>query len=413
MNDGEDPPEWAAAEAEVGAQRVPPNGRYEDEPPPCPIILVAGEDNDPILPREWLLGNTFCRRFISGLIAQGAVGKTALRIVQALALATGRAITGEYVFRRCRVLLVSLEDDLDELRRRVRAAMLHYGITQQDVLGYLFLSTPMGLKVAELAGSSRQIVPGSLELHLRRIIAERQIDLVIIDPFVKAHSVEENDNSAIDAVCIILVRIAADLNCAVDILHHAPKAVSEPGDPNRGRGASAFRDAGRLLYTLTPMTTEAAKQFNISENERRQLIRLDSAKVNIAPPSINARWFRVIGISLGNGTVDYPQGDQVQTVEPWTPPDMWAMMSTAVANKILDQIDAGPSAGRLYSARKQAGPDRAAWRVVKNALPNFSAEQCHKVISTWLATSILEERGYEDKKERRPMNGLFVLKRPG
>ena len=95
----------------------------------------AGDDDAPIPPRGWLLGNVFCRRFVSSLLAEGGAGKTALRVAQGLALATGRPITGEHVFQRCRVLIVSLEDDKDELRRRVRAAMLHHGISQDDVLG--------------------------------------------------------------------------------------------------------------------------------------------------------------------------------------------------------------------------------------------------------------------------------------
>ena len=83
----------------------------------------AGLDLAPIPPRGWLLGTTFCRGFVSSLVAGGGTGKTALRIAQMLSLATGRPLTGEFVFKRCRVLLVSLEDDRDELRRRVRAAM--------------------------------------------------------------------------------------------------------------------------------------------------------------------------------------------------------------------------------------------------------------------------------------------------
>ena len=64
-------------------------------------------------PREWLLGNTFCKKFLSSLIADGGVGKTALRIAQIGSLATGRSITGEHVFRRCRALILSFEDDRD------------------------------------------------------------------------------------------------------------------------------------------------------------------------------------------------------------------------------------------------------------------------------------------------------------
>jgi len=45
-----------------------------------------GEDNEPIPPRGWLLGNLLCRQFLSAIFGDGAVGKTALIIAMALSL---------------------------------------------------------------------------------------------------------------------------------------------------------------------------------------------------------------------------------------------------------------------------------------------------------------------------------------
>jgi hypothetical protein len=155
----------------------------------------AGEDDAPIPPRGWLLGNIFCRCFLSSLIGDGGVGKTALRIAQMLALATGRPLTGEHVFQRCRVLLISLEDDRDELRRRVRAAMLHYGIALADVKGWLFLAAPKRLKLIEKSVTGGEQT-GKLEALLRAAISRHSLDAVCLDPFVKTHGLEENDNNA-------------------------------------------------------------------------------------------------------------------------------------------------------------------------------------------------------------------------
>ena len=66
---------------------------------------------------------SFCRGFASSLLGDGGVGKTALRYAQALSLATGCSLTGEHVFQRCRVLIVSLEDGRDELRRRIQGGL--------------------------------------------------------------------------------------------------------------------------------------------------------------------------------------------------------------------------------------------------------------------------------------------------
>ena len=105
-------------------------------------VWDAGDDTAPIPPRGWLLGNTYCRRFLSSLVGDGGVGKTAVRYAQLLSAAIGRSLTGEHVFVRSRVLIISLEDDDTELRRRIRAACLHYGISQAALRGWLFLSAP-------------------------------------------------------------------------------------------------------------------------------------------------------------------------------------------------------------------------------------------------------------------------------
>lgn len=340
----------------------------------------AGEDDYVVPPRGWLLGTMFCRRFVSALVADGGVGKTALRIAQLLSLATGRSLTGEHVFKRCRVLLLSLEDDKDELRRRVLAAMLHHNVTSDELRGWLFLAAPRGLTLAEMREGALRA--GELEAATRDAISARQIDVVSLDPFVKVHRVEENDNRGIDFVCSILARIAADHDCAVDAPHHVSRAGGVASDANRSSGASAFKDAARLVHTLTPMTPEEANGFGVGEAERRRLIRLDSGKVNIAPPAAEASWFRLIGVSLGNITAEYPSGDEVQTVEPWAPPSVWSGLSHHLLNEILTAIDKGPAEGARYSAHGNAAQNRAAWRVVKQFAADKSDEQAKIIIRT-------------------------------
>jgi hypothetical protein len=374
-------------------------------------ILDVGDDDGAIPPRAWLLGNAFCRRFVSSLTSSGGGGKTTIRIAQALSLTAGRPLTGEHVFKRCRVLLVSLEDDLDELRRRVRAAMIRHQLKAGDVKGWLFLTAPKGVRLADLHEGTVQV--GALETMLRETIEDLRIDVVILDPFVKTHNAAENDNSAIDAVATIMTKIAIDLDCAVDAPHHVSKGAAVAGDADKARGASSFRDAARLVYSLTAMTPEEAQRFGIGEAERRSLIRVDSAKVNIAPPSAEARWFRLVGVRLGNSTPDYPHGDEVQTVEPWTPPDTWAGLSSVALNEALSEIDAGMENGQRYSASSAAGK-RAVWPVVQTHCPDKTEAQCREIVGTWLKNGVLFVEEYDDPERREKAKGLRLnqVKRP-
>ena len=151
---------------------------------------------------EWLLGTTFCRTFLSSLLAAGGVGKTALRYPQFLSLATGRNLTGEHVHLRCRVLVIFLEDAENELKRRMLALMKYHGISHDDVKGWLFVSAPgrSAGKLLEADPVTRRTLVGALAANIEAAIARRKPDLVSLDPFVKCHSAEENNNTVIDEV---------------------------------------------------------------------------------------------------------------------------------------------------------------------------------------------------------------------
>lgn len=376
-------------------------------------VWDAGDDDYQIAPREWLLGTIFCRTFMSSLLADGGVGKTALRVAQLISLAIGRSLTGEHIFQRCRVLIVSLEDDRDELRRRVYAVIRHHGISPAELRGWLFLTAPKGLRLAEMKDGAP--AAGKLEELLRKNIDRLKIDVVSLDPFIKSHGLPENDNNAIDFVCTLLTKIAIEKRCAVDAPHHTKKGQNEAGNADNGRGASAMKGAGRLVYTLTPMSPDEGKQFGIAEAERRSFIRMDSGKVNIAPPAREAKWFRLVGVPLGNATDMYPRGDDVQTVEPWTPPDTWEAFDEITIDLILDEIGAGLASGSRFSGAPSARGARAAWAVVIKHCPDKTEQQAREIIKTWLRNEVLYAKEYEDPEQRKSREGLFVnpVKRPG
>jgi hypothetical protein len=371
---------------------------------PALEIRDAGDDTELPPPRGWLLGNQFCRGFLSSLVAPGAAGKTALRLAQLLSLAIGRKLTGQHVFMRCRVLLLSFEDGRDELQRRIAAALLHHNIDRSELKGWLHYATPKGIKLAELQNGSRQ--RGQLEQELRVNIKQLKSDIVCLDPYVKTHALEENDNSAMDFVCELLASLADDYNIAVDAPHHSRKGAATPGDPDMGRGGSSIRDAGRLVYTLTPMSEDEAKQFNVEQIDRRFYVRLDSAKVNIAPPSRTAIWFKLVGVNIGNATELYPNGDDVQTVEPWNPPDTWANVSAVTLNAVLTEIDTGMPNGQHYTDKGGGSGPRAAWKVVQKHCTNLTESQCREIVRTWVQNDVLYHEEYDDPVDRRKRSGL-------
>jgi DNA polymerase bacteriophage-type len=361
-------------------------------------------------PREWIYGRQLCRCFASSLVAPGDIGKTTMRLIQAVELATGRELLGHRIYQRCRVLVVCLEDDRNELHRRLLAICKHHQVDPADLKGWLFCADINGPKLVEAVDGVRLL--GALEPMLRKAIELRRPGVVILDPFVKLHALDENNNPDMDFVCSQLVNLAKKYNIAIDSPAHTRKGALIAGDSDNRRGASAQRDAGRLDYTLTAMTEEEAKRFGIEQDERKSYVRLDRAKANIVR-AIGASWYHLVSVTLGNVTELYPEGDEVQTLEVWTPPDVWLDLDAERVNRILDKIDAGLSDGDRYSPTPSAKKP-AAWPLVVEEVPDKAEAQAREVIKSWLKGGILISRKYESPTERKPREGLFVdpVKRP-
>ena len=268
-----------------------------------------------------------------------------------------------------------------------------------------------GGKLMVLDDHGRPII-SNLAAKLARTIVARQIDMVLLDPFIKTHAINENDNSGIDEVAQVLTDMCGTLNIAIDVPHHMSKGAADPGNANRGRGASSLKDALRLVRTATVMTLEEAQGFGVIEADRRRLFRVDDAKLNIAP-MVEAKWFRLVGVNIGNATDLYPAGDNVQTVEPWKPPDLFTDISVPVLNSILDKIEAGLPDGNRYSDAKNVADDRAAWHVIKTHCGKDKGP-AKRIIKTWVESGLLFHKSYTNPVTRKDVAGLWVdnSKRP-
>jgi hypothetical protein len=132
---------------------------------------------------------------------------------------------------------------------------LHRRVELDEIKDWLFYAAPKGLRLAELHRGSIKI--GSLRDQLRIQIEKLQPDIVSLDPLVKAHSLDENNNGQMDFLGDLLASLAEDYDIAVEVPHHARNGLTSPGDVDSGRGASAIANAARLVFTLTQMSGQA------------------------------------------------------------------------------------------------------------------------------------------------------------
>jgi hypothetical protein len=154
------------------------------------------------------------------------------------------------------------------------------------------------------------------------------------------------------------------------------------------------------------MSEIEAEQFGIPAEERKRYMRLDKAKANIVR-AVKARWFRLVSVSLGNASETYPEGDEVQAIEPWQPPETWAGAEPEALNAILDELAHGLPDGRRYSDHSKA-KGREAWQVVQKHCPGKLEAQCREMIRQWIKAGALVEKDYDDPTARKPRKGLFL-----
>jgi hypothetical protein len=155
------------------------------------------------------------------------------------------------------------------------------------------------------------------------------------------------------------------------------------------------------------MSEGEAEQFGIPADERKRYMRLDKAKANIVR-AIKARWFQLVGVPLGNATAAYPDGDEVQAIERYAPPETWAGIEPETLNAILDAIDAGMPNGQRYAHENRMGQERAAWRLVQRHCPGKNQAQCREMIKQWLNSGVLFKTDYDDPITRKLAKGLQV-----
>lgn len=389
----------------------PSSGEEEQEGPPSheeqfPADSLDWDAMEAVKSRSWIYGHFLIRSFVSVLAAPGGTGKTAYSFAVALAIVLGEDILSEPVHQAGKVWLYNLEDPLDELHRRLYAAIIHYKVKREEVEGRLFLNSGRNrpLVVATVLKDGTIVASPIVPLIVAEI--KRQgIDVFIVDPFIRSHRVSENVNEQIDAVAALWAQVASEANCAVLLVHHFRKGGAS-SDAASFRGASALIDAARAALGMATMSPEEANRLGVDDDSRWRHIRVDNAKLNLAPPPDSATWLRLVSVNLDNGSDGRP-ADQVQTVERWEPPSPWDGMPWSMVMRILDKISAGPSPGEFYAFSPQAKDRWAGVVLIEEACK--TSGQAKAVLKRWKETGVLEDSTYASPQLKGRQTGCVKV----
>jgi RecA-family ATPase len=289
-------------------------------------------DAETLPKRRWIYGDHYLRGFVSVLASAGGVGKTSMQIVEALAIVTGKPLLLEDVKEQGNVWLVNLEDPLEELQRRVLAAMQHYGIKPDEVRGKLFLDAGRDFQLKFTTQTRDGIIANDALIdHMIAKVKQNNICFISIDPWVAANDISENDNTAMNEA-VAKARLVADkTDCGICLVHHIRKSNGEEVTVDHIRGASALIGAARAARVINRVTEEEAMRLGVKPEEARGIFRVDNAKANLTLPALKATYRQMKTVELANG-------DKLGAAVAFAMPDLFDGISTKDVMKVQQAV---------------------------------------------------------------------------
>lgn len=367
-------------------------------------------DEITIPPRPWIARGLLLRKQLTCMIAAGGTGKSIFGLIVAFHLAAGRDF-GPY---KCvngpkRVAIISVEEDSDELDRRLHAIAKVFKF-DDDAAANLFI---VHMESPIIATSDRRGVVSATEIaaELEKQLSRLVVDVIMIDPFVEVWNGDENSNSQVRSALAVIRSFCRRMDCACLLMHHVKKGGVTPGDIDAGRGASSLGGLVRIAHTITNMSKEEATALGVTKP--KGIVRVDHAKGNYLPPPETAAWFEFKSIELNNADERYGSvGDHVGVLVNWTPPGVFDGITYEKIDQILDTIIAGTPDHERWTLASQS-KDRFVGKIIAE-VAEISEDRAARIASAWKKSGLLYEQEYLSGAQRKTRKGVFVdaSKRP-
>ena len=178
---------------------------------------------------QWLIEELWAEQAVGILGGEPKCCKSFLALDLAVSVASGTACLRHFPVRRAgKVLLFPAEDSLAVVRQRLE------GIAH--AAGASFPSLP----VEVITAPALRLDTAGDRQRLADTIAQRQPILLILDPLIRLHRLEENDATQIAALLSYLRELQRRFQLAVLLVHHARK------DSNGSRPGQALRGTSEL-----------------------------------------------------------------------------------------------------------------------------------------------------------------------
>jgi AAA domain len=181
-----------------------------------------------------------------------------------------------------RVLLYAAEDSHPIVRRRLEGIAAAAGVDLRD------------LDIQVITAPTLRLDLGADRLALQEAVARLQPRLLILDPFVRLHRIDENASGEVAPLLAYLRELQRRHNLAVVVVHHAKKGAGNVRAGQALRGSSEFhawgdsnlylrRDGDTLSLAVEHRAAPALKPMKIELVEAGEALALQLVECSEAP----------------------------------------------------------------------------------------------------------------------------------
>jgi RecA-family ATPase len=247
--------------------------------------------------REYVLHELLPANVVGLLAAMGGAGKSYLAFQLAMSVVVPVPFLGIRIGAPGSVLCLFAEDDEDELHRRGRTLLDHYGLgtgAREMVAERLHVVSRVGAdNMLTRTGGDGDVVRTQI---VGRLIEAAQtipdLRLIVVDPVSRFRGGNANQEEHATRFVEALEVVRAETGATVLGLHHVNQAgIREGGGQEIVRGSTALVDGVRWVATLQRLRRDQAKDYGLQEAEADRYLRFEVPKSNYAPP-FGGLWLR-------------------------------------------------------------------------------------------------------------------------
>jgi RecA-family ATPase len=182
---------------------------------------------------RWLVKDLWAQEAVGIVGGEPKCGKTFLALDLAVSVASGTPCLRAFpVSVAGRVLLYAAEDPLDEVRRRLEGICAAAGLELAD------------LDLQVITEPTLRLDLKAVRCNLEETVAKLQPRLLILDPFVRLHRIDENASGEVAPLLAYLRALQRRHGLAVLVVHHAKKGAGGIRAGQALRGSSEFHAWG-------------------------------------------------------------------------------------------------------------------------------------------------------------------------